>query len=101
MKFITATFCFDDSELGLIIVNFDDVNGHVEVSTINPAASGPCFTIPNPKRRYKPCATHAMELIRLKLGKKPRTEFAKQRQAAAQVPPVGKTPQLKVHRGKR
>jgi hypothetical protein len=47
------------------------------------------YVIDNRNGRYKPCATHAAEILRTLTHKQPKSEFEKQRRAAASKPGLG------------
>lgn len=78
MKISIARFTYRDRSHGTIHVTFryDDKGKPLDVEI---RADGKLFRVDNPKSDWKPCVTHCQDLIRLKLGRKPKTPFAERR----------------------
>jgi hypothetical protein len=81
MKLSKATFRFDAAT----VVFVDGACGpRVEVWR----GGKRVHSIDNADRRYKPCVTHCLDVLRMVEQKPPKNEFARQRQKAAR-PAVG------------
>lgn len=89
MKTTFAQFTLYDGSGTAAIVSFN-FNPKGEPTNVHLFCSGKEFRVSNKKARWKPCVTHCLDLIRMHLGKKPTSEFAKQRVKATK-------PELKVH----
>jgi hypothetical protein len=78
MKINAAHFTYLDRTHGMIRVVFAyDGEGKPEEITVTMRDES--FRIENAKGEWKPCVTHCQDLIRMKLGRKPKTPFAERR----------------------
>ncbi len=77
MRFASACFMFFD---GTDPVNvWFHADEHGKPSEVSVVTGEKTFRVENTKGKYKPCATHARELIDLRLQKPPKSAFASER----------------------
>ena len=80
-KITNATFILT-GDRGVFVVKFYYPDGgHDPGCSIE--HRGKTTRIPNPKRRYKPCQTHCLDLIALAISEPPPNQFAANRKKAA------------------
>lgn len=85
MKILDATFIVQGGERGMFVVEFAFAPQFVRVwnkGDYGDASAKPLLERENSQRRFKPCATHVVELVALAFDAEPPTQFGKNRAAA-------------------
>ena len=89
MKTLEANFIVSDAERGTLLIEFSysqTTPGAAMVRVWQRADFGsdrpPLLELPNVGRRYKPCASHVADLVKLAFRDEPDTVFGQKRAAA-------------------
>jgi hypothetical protein len=91
LKISTVDFEFEDPRLeSSVIIRFCHEDGKAcIVSVFYDGDENVAYVVNNRDARYKPCMTHAKEILAYITKTPPKTEFEKQRRAAASKPGLG------------